>query len=119
MLKKAICALSVSAVIAGMASSGGAVLPTITDYKAVPPFVSQTVVPNVMILLDTSGSMNRSFDSTSFVPATDINRGPFDQTECYNYQASTFGGNAFVPNPAANPPSVAPIPACTAAYPWS
>jgi type IV pilus assembly protein PilY1 len=35
-----------------------AVEPDIADYTAYPPFVSQQVTPNVLIILDNSGSMN-------------------------------------------------------------
>ncbi|HYM37387.1 MAG TPA: hypothetical protein VES96_03200, partial [Nitrospiraceae bacterium] len=118
-LKQVMVAAAGLVLIVGLALTGGAQVPPEDAYTTVPPYVSQTVAPNVMILLDTSGSMNRAFDSTGFQPLTDVNQGPFDATECYNYQVSAYGGNALVANPAANPPAVAPIPTCPVGYPWS
>jgi type IV pilus assembly protein PilY1 len=40
------------------AGTGSAVEPNMADYSAVPLFSNQSVAPNVMIMLDNSGSMN-------------------------------------------------------------
>ena len=42
----------------GVLKTGWAVEPVITDYSASPVFIQQPVKPNVMIILDNSGSMN-------------------------------------------------------------
>lgn len=74
-----------------------------TDYQAVPPFVSDVVPPNILLLLDNSGSMeSRACDSTwcgvlstggttpvtqSFV-ATSTYSGYFQPNGCYTYDAT-------------------------------
>ena len=52
---------------AGLFSSGdAAAVVSNADYTAVPPFVSSTTTPNIIILMDNSGSMsNRACESTS------------------------------------------------------
>ncbi len=69
---------------------------TMADYTAVPPFVSENAVPpNVLLLLDNSGSMNTLAYQSSFDPAKTY-FGLFDHLECY-----TYGSNKFQPDPAA------------------
>ena len=72
--------------------------PTLADYTAYPPFVSTTVEPNVLILLDNSGSMNsQAYDSdgnpynidTSFDPSQSY-YGYFDPSARYSYQSNRF-----------------------------
>ena len=41
-----------------MATSAGAVEPSMVNYEAIPVFSAQSTAPNVMIILDNSGSMN-------------------------------------------------------------
>ncbi|MBI5056625.1 MAG: hypothetical protein HZB61_08430 [Nitrospirae bacterium] len=74
----------------------------INDYTAYPPFVSQQTPPNVMIMLDESGSMNEFAYKTpgdhsatispdaSFNPATTY-YGYFDSTKKYSYSALAGG----------------------------
>jgi type IV pilus assembly protein PilY1 len=105
---------------------------TILDYTAVPPFVGNAVTPNVLLLLDNSGSMNQSayhFSANSgnaygpaelekYVAATEyggyfvprITIGPDDiRTLCYSYGSNRFtsgGAGAAVP------------PYCSGGTPW-
>ena len=85
-----------------MAGSIQAVV-TMDQYSSVPPFVSDQVAPNILLVLDNSGSMaDNSCDSTwcgvhsdgtttpvtqSFV-ATTIYSGFFDTLSCYTYDST-------------------------------
>ena len=81
------------------------------DYSATPPFIADTVPPNVLLLMDNSGSMNNAAYQTAF-DTTRAYFGIFDPYECYAY-----GVLKFDPDPAANP---AALSTCSnAAYPWS
>jgi type IV pilus assembly protein PilY1 len=90
----------------------GAPSTTMTDYTASPPFITKVVPPNILLLLDISGSLNSAaYAGVTFDPATTYT-GLFEPTECYKRQS-----NRFVPDPAANPNSPG---TCTdATYPWS
>ncbi|MGE3977031.1 MAG: pilus assembly protein [Nitrospira sp.] len=76
---------------------------TMDQYYAVPPFVADQVAPNIMLLLDNSGSMaDRSCDPTwcgvhsdgSLTPvnqnfdATSTYSGFFDVMKCYTYDST-------------------------------
>ncbi|TAJ23409.1 MAG: hypothetical protein EPO64_11275 [Nitrospirae bacterium] len=78
----------------------------LADYTASPPFTTAAVPPNILLLLDNSGSMNRMAYTAAFDP-TYTYSGIFDSTQCY-----TYGSNVFQPNPS---PSTKP---CSASYPW-
>ncbi len=73
-----------------LAFTGYAVDPTVVraqamaDYTATPPFVSEAVPPNILILLDNSGSMNRMAydDATEAFDPTKTYTGIFDATDC-------------------------------------
>jgi|CXWL01.1.fsa_nt_gi type IV pilus assembly protein PilY1 len=97
-------------------SEAQAVPPDMADYEATPPFVSNAVAPNVLLLMDNSGSMNDRAYPAAFDPAKTYN-GLFVAEECYSYASSTFS-----PDSAANPTT---MPSggwtCTgnASYPWS
>lgn len=84
---------------------------TLTDYTATPPFIPNAVPPNVLILMDNSGSMNQVAYADAFDPGKTY-YGIFDPLECYSYNS-----NKFIPNPDANPtsPDVCP----NSSYPWS
>ena len=64
-----------------------------TEYCSKPPFVSNTVPPNVLIVLDNSGSMNdgaysASYDPTRYVAGDPVKRGYygyFDPAKNYVY----------------------------------
>lgn len=81
------------------------------DYTATPPFIADAVPPNVLLLMDNSGSMNNAAYQTPF-DTTKAYFGIFDPYECYAY-----GTLKFDPDPATNP---AALSTCTnATYPWS
>jgi len=84
---------------------------SITDYTASPPFISQNVPPNILLLLDNSGSMNSNAYDNPFDPATTY-FGLYDPFECYDYAS-----NKFIPDPAANPAS--PGTCSNGSYTWS
>ncbi len=110
--------------LALLAPTAGLVQPTevqaqivhsMTDYASAPPFMTNNSVPNVLLVLDTSGSMNRIAYDTAFDTATSY-YGLFDPTDCYKYGAKG-AKNAFTPDPAANPAT--PGTCTNAPYPWS
>ena len=83
------CALTC---LAGLVWCSAATAQTISDYTAVPPFVSQTAAPNILLLLDNSSSMQEMafpVRSVTFDP-THSYSGIFDPTECYEYDDSTL-----------------------------
>ena len=69
----------------------------VADYRALPPFLTTEVTPNVMFMLDNSGSMKKSlYDGGSykcksygadFNPAKEY-YGPFDETITYKYDGT-------------------------------
>ncbi len=70
--------------------------PTLGDYTSYPPFIGSVVKPNVLILLDNSGSMfyfaydfNGTGVSEGFVPTKDY-YGYFDPEKWYTYQNARF-----------------------------
>ncbi|HNN42727.1 MAG TPA: hypothetical protein PKL10_10595, partial [Nitrospira sp.] len=88
---------------AGLFSSGdAAAVVSNADYTAVPPFVSSTTTPNIIILMDNSGSMsNRACESTSCGTLADGSTststtwtnttrysGYFDSLSCYTYNTT-------------------------------
>ena len=84
---------------------------TMADYTAMPPFIATAVPPNVLLLLDNSGSMGNSayHDSgEAYDPAKTYN-GYFDPTQCYSY-----GSNRFTPQGG----RAATSPTCGATKPW-
>ena len=82
------------------------------DYSAVPPFISDTVAPNILIFFDTSRSMPRSAHEGETFSTSATYGGLFEPTECYVYSSSRFQ-----PDPAAN--SSGPADSCGSSYPWS
>src|SRR5688572_5542090 len=89
------CALSLASLILGSTEANAQAM---ADYTAYPPFVGANAVPpNILLLLDNSGSMN----GMAFGAAFDQNQtysGLFDSLECYDY-----GSNKFLPDATANP----------------
>ena len=73
---------------------------TMDQYYAVPPFVSDQVAPNILLLLDNSGSMSdlacdRDGDGDCVTVATDLvftgttsYSGYFDPLSCYTYNTT-------------------------------
>jgi type IV pilus assembly protein PilY1 len=81
------------------------------DYTSIPPFIADAVPPNVLLLMDNSGSMNTSAfheNGEAYVPTKEYN-GYFAPDKCYSY-----GSNKFTPvadkATTGNP--------CVAAAPW-
>src|SRR5574341_415587 len=80
-------------------SPSDATAQVITDYTASPPFVTSVTVPNILIIMDNSGSMtNRaceattcgkladgSTSTTAVFTATTKYSGFFDSLRCYDY----------------------------------
>ena len=78
---------------------------TLDDYSSLPPFVSGAVTPNVLLMVDNSGSMNHcayadtgvdgclsasGVDLSDGYVSTDPYYGYFESDKCYNYAASKF-----------------------------
>jgi type IV pilus assembly protein PilY1 len=68
---------------------------SMSTYAAYPPFLSQTVTPNVLVIVDSSGSMLRfAYDNTENKWSEDISDpigtydGYFDTTKNYSYNAT-------------------------------
>ena len=93
-------AAAVCAVLVGIGDATAVI--SNADYAAVPPFVSNTTTPNIIILMDNSGSMsNRACESTScgtlstgatsttttFTSTTRYS-GYFDPLQCYVYDTT-------------------------------
>jgi type IV pilus assembly protein PilY1 len=93
--------LSLLFLIAG----GKAWAQTLADYTAYPPFVSAAIEPNVLIILDNSGSMNsQAYDSDQDVSNVDAGFNPnvnyygyFNSAANYVYSANP--NNVFIENP--------------------
>ncbi len=83
-------------VFQGQAFSASCTPPTPGDYTSYPPFIGSVVKPNVLILLDNSGSMfffaydyNGSDVSKGFVPGKNY-YGYFNPDKWYTYQNARF-----------------------------
>jgi len=63
--------------------------PSITDYTSYPIFISQTVTPNVLIILDNSGSMSWAAYWGEYDPSTRY-YGYFGNDEWYSYDGNKF-----------------------------
>lgn len=99
-MKSISIALALAGVVCGTASSAQA--QSMTDYQAQPPFISGLVPPNVLILMDNSGSMtNRACEAANcgilpsgaasnnirFVDSTKYS-GLFNPLTCYIYDTT-------------------------------
>ena len=104
--------------ITAPASIGAA---TNDDYTALPPFLSTTIPPNVMIVLDNSGSMDwqaypGSYDTSQF--ASGMYYGYFDATKYYQYSNNGRWEEVTGVTTTADPiPATGPQGAATTAYP--
>ncbi len=99
-----LAALAISTLIL-LVQPGSGQAQVIADYQSTPPFVADVVPPNVLLILDNSGSMGgRACDATwcgvhsdgtltpvnqSFVSTTTYS-GYFDTTGCYTYDAANI-----------------------------
>src|SRR3990170_4116472 len=75
------------------ASPGVLSAATNSDYAAMPPFMSTSIEPNVLIVLDNSGSMNDGAYATTYDP-TQFSSGQyyglFDATKYYQYNGTRW-----------------------------
>ncbi|MCX5871250.1 MAG: hypothetical protein NTY00_11610 [Deltaproteobacteria bacterium] len=65
--------------------AGNAIAANMTDYCQTPPFINTAAAPNVLLMVDTSGSMGYkaySYNSTAYVP-TKLYEGYFDPSKDY------------------------------------
>ena len=98
-----VLALALLALTAGLVRPAGVQAQiAMAEYTATPPFVAEVVPPNILIILDNSGSMNNMAyeDSQEAFDPTKTYAGIFDAADCYQYDGTA---NTFVPDPAANP----------------
>ncbi len=93
-----VIAVSIASILltGGMVRGATCGTPSLADYTAYPPFIGNIVEPNVLILLDNSGSMfyfaydfNGSDVSEGFTPTTNY-YGYFDPDKWYEYKNSRF-----------------------------
>ena len=84
---------------------------SMSSYAGTPPFVASSVAPNILLILDNSGSMNNSAYTAAFNTAT-VYSGIFTATECYSYSAGLFSPDSATADPAT--PGT-----CGASFPWS
>lgn len=64
---------------------------SMTEYASTPPFITTSIQPNVMVVLDNSGSMNDEAYATTYDPTQFISGqyyGLFDSTKYYQYTLS-------------------------------
>lgn len=64
------------------------VMAAMSDYTATPPFISTSIQPNVLLVLDNSGSMNDQAYATTYDPTQFTSGqyyGLFDATKYYQY----------------------------------
>jgi len=88
------------ALVGCLVGPGALLAQTMDQYYAVPPFVSDQVAPNIMLLLDNSGSMSylacdRNDDGDCVTVGTDLTftnttsySGYFDSLTCYTYNTT-------------------------------
>ncbi len=84
---------------------------TLSQYTSEPPFLTEAVAPNILLLMDNSGSMDSSayhHANEAYNPAKAY-YGYFDPTLCYQYGSSRFQVGT---------PRAATAPTCGATYPW-
>ncbi|MDH4086301.1 MAG: hypothetical protein OEV27_03895 [Nitrospira sp.] len=76
---------------------------TLSQYTSEPPFLTEAVAPNILLLMDMSGSMRESAyhrQGEAYNPATTY-YGYFSHLHCYSYGSSKFtpgAARAAVPN---------------------
>lgn len=102
------------AVLVGIALIAGVtplLAQTMADYTSEPPFLTEAVAPNILLLMDNSGSMNWSAyhrSGEAYDPAKTY-YGYFSSSSCYSY-----GSSKFTPGVA----RAASAPTCSGSYPW-
>lgn len=101
-------ALVVGSLWWGVSSASAQIL---AQYTAEPPFLTEAVAPNILLLLDNSGSMDNSayhHANEAYDPAKTY-YGYFDSTLCYKYLSNRFQVGT---------PRAATAPTCGGTYPW-
>lgn len=83
---------------------------TISSYTGQPPFVGTSVAPNILLLLDNSGSMNNMAYTTAFNPSTTYS-GVFRSDTCYSYASGVFSPDT---STVVTPPATCG----NSSYPW-
>ncbi len=66
---------------------------SMSDYTSVPPFIATSIQPNVLIVLDNSGSMNDEAYSSDYDPTqftSGLYYGLFDATKYYQYTGTKW-----------------------------
>ena len=84
---------------------------SLSQYTSEPPFLTEAVAPNILLLMDNSGSMDNSayhHAAEAYNPAKAY-YGYFDPTLCYTYASNRFQIGT---------PRAATAPTCDATYPW-
>ena len=83
---------------------------TLSQYTSEPPFLTEGVVPTLLLLMDNSGSMDSSayHNANEALPAKAY-YGYFDPTLCYSYGSSRYQIGT---------PRAATAPTWGATYPW-
>ena len=87
------------------------------DYTSTPPFIADAVPPNVLLLMDNSGSMDKAAYheiGEAYVP-TKVGgySGYFKEDKCYSY-----GSNKFTPGPTATSSGSPAVWTCSGGTPW-
>jgi len=84
---------------------------SMSSYNGVPPFVASAVPPNILFILDNSGSMNNMAYTSAFNTST-VYSGLFRSDTCYQYASGVFSPDT---STVVTPPAT-----CTnSSYPWS
>lgn len=102
--------LSLNGILTDNVKLNGAAVDNNT-YKADPPFVTTNVPPNVLIVLDNSGSMNdwaysSSYDPTRYVPGDPVKKGYygyFEPGKTYKYNGTAWEQTTETTGTIANP----------------
>ena len=107
-----VLALALLAVMGGLVRPAEVQAQAMTDYASAPLFVSNNSVPNVLLVLDNSGSMQTmAYEGLEFDRDT-VFGGIFDATECYHINSDIFEQDQ-----SANP--AGPATCSDSNYPWS
>lgn len=111
--------ISIMTILLGMILSAPLtldVMAAMSDYTSTPPFISTSVQPNVLLVLDNSGSMNDAAYATTYDPTQFTSGqyyGLFDATKYYQYTNTLWevvtGVTTANPIPATGPAGAASI----------
>ncbi|MBW1920093.1 MAG: hypothetical protein JRI81_07695, partial [Deltaproteobacteria bacterium] len=82
-LKEVLVFLLATTVSMSLVSQGEATEPSMSDYTAYPIFMSQSVKPNILIILDNSGSMNFNAYGTYPGDGGTVTDAPYSESTAY------------------------------------